>query len=198
MLDGAVTSRAMFFGFRAESYFRDQTGENFLAGGAPFYDTYETRDGRYVAIGALEPRFFALLLDKLGLDRERFAGLSVESVDDPRARQRWGELREALTDTFRQRTSAEWRERLEGTDACFAPVLSLEEAAAHPHNVARRTFVEVDGVLQNAPAPRFERTPAKEPQAPHRSGEDTQTVLRDLGFSADEVAQLHAAGAIGG
>jgi alpha-methylacyl-CoA racemase len=198
MLDGAVTSLAMFFGFRAESYFRDETGENFLAGGAPFYDTYETRDGRYVAIGALESRFLALLLEKLGLDPGRFAGLDVESVADPGARQRWGELRAALTDTIRQRTSDEWRELLEGTDVCFAPVLSLEEAAGHPHNVARRTFIEVDGVLQNAPAPRFGRTPAGKPQAPHRVGEDTPTVLRDLGFSADELAQLRAAGAIAG
>jgi alpha-methylacyl-CoA racemase len=197
MVDGAVAQLAMFFAFRADSYFRDSTGENFLAGGAPIYDTYETRDGRYISIGSLEPQFYALLLEKLGLDAQRFAGLHVDAVTDPEARKRWPELRAALTAAFRTRTRAEWCQLLEGTDVCFAPVLSLEEAAQHPHNVARKTFVDVEGVVQNAPAPRFNRTPTADPRPPRKAGEDTESVLKDLGIDDAQLGKLRAAGVLG-
>jgi alpha-methylacyl-CoA racemase len=196
MLDGSVALLAMFFGIRAGSYFRDATGENFLAGAAPFYDTYETRDGRYISIGSLESRHYALLLQKLGLDRHAFDGLALESVEDPVARERWPALRAALTEAFRSRTCAEWRELLEGTDVCFAPVLSLEEAALHPHNVSRATFIDIDGVVQNAPAPRFSRTSPARPTPPRRAGTDTRAVLSEHGFSTTEIERLSALGAL--
>jgi alpha-methylacyl-CoA racemase len=197
MVDGAVAQLAMFFGLRADSYFRDATGENFLAGGAPIYDTYETRDGKYVSIGSLEPGFYALLLEKLGLDAQQFGELHVDTVTDPQARRRWPELRAALTIAFRMRTRDEWCQLLEGTDVCFAPVLSLEEAAQHPHNVARRTFVDVEGVVQNAPAPRFGRTPTRDPVPPRKSGEDTEGVLKELGIGDAQIEKLRAAGVVG-
>jgi alpha-methylacyl-CoA racemase len=196
MLDGAAAQMAMFFGFRADSYFRDATGENFLGGGAPFYDTYETKDGKYVAIGSLEPEFYSLLLDKLGLDREMFGGLGVATVEDPQARERWPLLREELVKKFRSRTREEWRHLLEGTDVCFAPVLTLEEAAQHPHNHARQTFMTVDGVTQNAPAPRFSRTSLDVPRPPRRAGADTEAVLREAGFSSLQIERLRSAGAL--
>jgi alpha-methylacyl-CoA racemase len=190
MVDGAAALLGLFFGLRASSHFRDATGENFLAGGAPFYDTYETSDGKYISIGSLEPQFYALLLEKLGLDRSKFGGLGMDTVDAPEARARWPALREELTSVFRTRTREEWRQLLEGTDVCFAPVLSLDEAARHPHNVSRKTFIDVDGVVQNAPAPRFSRTRAVAPISPRRPGEDTEAVLRDAGFTREEIETL--------
>jgi alpha-methylacyl-CoA racemase len=194
MVEGTAALMAMTFGFRAQGNFRDATGENFLAGGAPYYDTYRTLDGKYVAIGALEPQFFALLLEKLALDVQRFAALRA-ATDDPNS-QEWGELRAAISAAIAARTQAEWCRIMEGSDACFAPVLSVAAAAKHPHNVARRTFIEVDGILQNAPAPRFSRTGVGAVEPPRPPGADTEAVLRDAGFSAEEIARLRAAGAI--
>jgi alpha-methylacyl-CoA racemase len=185
----------MMFYLRAKSFFRDATGENLFAGNVPFYSTYETKDGKYVAIGSLEPKFYALLLDKLGLS-EQFAGLGVATVDDPNARTRWPALRQALETTFRTRTRQEWCQLLEGSDVCFAPVLTLAEATDHPHNMARQNFVKVGGVVQNAPAPRFSRTKADAPVAARRPGEDTEAVLRAAGFSTPEIERLRALGAL--
>jgi alpha-methylacyl-CoA racemase len=195
MVDGTIALLGMMFGMRAETYFRDATGENLYAGDVPFYGTYQTKDGKYVAIGSLEPQFYALLLDKLGLG-EQFAGLGFATVDDPEARERWPALRTALESTFRTRTRDEWCQLLEGSDVCFAPVLTLAEAASHPHNVARQNFVEIDGVVQNAPAPRFSRTKADTPVPARRPGEDTETVLRAAGFSEPEIERLRTAGAL--
>jgi alpha-methylacyl-CoA racemase len=192
MIDGSAALLAMFFGFRAERYFRDATGENFLAGAAPYYDTYETKDGKYVAIGALEPQFFAALLDKLGLDPARFGSTGFPAFDPTTVKDRWPELRAAIAAAVRVRTRAEWCEIMEGTDACFAPVLSVEEAPCHPHNAQRRTFIEVDGVLQNAPAPRFSRTTLEPPRAPRRPGEDAEQVLLEAGFSNADIQRLRA------
>lgn len=196
MLDGAIAQLGMFFGFRAEGVFRDATGENFLAGAAPYYDTYQTREGRYVAIGALEPQFFALLIEKLGLDRERLRTAGFPALDAETIRERWPELRAELTALFRTKTRDEWVRIFEGIDACFAPVLSLEEAARHPHNVARGAFIHVDGVLQNAPAPRFSRSATSKPSPPRRPGEDTEAVLLENGFTKVRIEQLRAAGAL--
>src|SRR5262249_40512465 len=175
---------------------RDRTGENFLAGGAPFYDTYETRDDKYISIGSLEPQFYGLLLQKLGLDSDQLAGLGMDTVTDSSARQRWPELRAALTELFRSRTRDEWCQLLEGSEVCFAPVLSLEEAAQHPHNVARNTFVDIEGTVQNAPAPRFSRAPAAMPVPPRKTGDDTESVLRDVGITDAEIRQLRASGVV--
>ena len=197
IVDGTVALLGMMFSFRANSYFRDATGENALAGGAPFYDTYETRDGRYVSIAALEPEFYALLREKLGLDDSELEGLCIASVDDPQARARWPALRAALVRLFKTRTREEWCRLLEGSDACFAPVLTLEEAAEHPHNVARGNFITVNGVLQNAPAPRFSRTALTEPCCGHAPGQDTDDVLEDLlGLDRTEIERLRGAGAL--
>jgi len=196
MVDGTVALLAMFFGFRADGCFRDATGENFLAGAAPYYDTYQTQDGRYVAIGSLEPQFYALLLEKLGLDRERFGSIAMPALDPVTIKERWPELREAIAAAFRSKTRDEWCRIMEGSDVCFAPVLSLEEAPQHPHNAARQSFIAVDGVLQNAPAPRFSRTVLAAPKSPRRPGEDSDSVLREAGLSGEDIKRLRAAGAL--
>jgi len=167
---------------------------NFLAGAAPYYDTYKTKDHKYVAIGALEPQFFAQLLDKLGLDWQRYKRVGFPVVD-PGTRE-WAELRSAITSAVASRTRDEWCRIMEGTDACFAPVLTVEEAARHPHNVARGSFVSVNGVEQNAPAPRFSRTPATTPDAPRRAGEDTDAVLTEAGFTRQQIEDLRTCGAL--
>lgn len=194
MVDGAATLMAMFFGLKARGMFRDATGENFLAGGAPYYDTYRTKDGKYIAIGSLEPQFFAELLEKLGLDRERYRKLGFPTVDP--ATEGWRELREAIAAAVATRTRDEWCRIMEGTDVCFAPVLSLEDATTHRHNVARGTFINVEGVQQGAPAPRFSRTAAEPVRKPRRAGEDTDAVLSEAGFSAKEIEQLRRSGAL--
>jgi alpha-methylacyl-CoA racemase len=195
MVDGAVALLGMFFGQRAAGEFVDQTGENFLGGAAPWYDTYLTSDGKYVAVGAVEPPFFTLLLEKLGLDVARWASLGYPSMDSS-ARRAWPALRAALAAAFASRTQEEWRGLLEGTDACVAPVLSLAEAARHPHNVARGTFIRVDGVEQNAPVPRFSRTAAGAVRPPRPAGADTQAVLLEAGFAEQEIERMRAAGAL--
>lgn len=198
IVDGTVALMGMMFSFRANSFFRDATGENVLAGGAPFYDTYETRDGRYVSIAALEPEFYSLLQQKLGLDEPGLEGLGIASVDDAAARRRWPALRAALVRLFKTRTQQEWCRLLEGTDVCFAPVLTLEEAARHPQNVERGNFVTINGVLQNAPVPRFSRTGLDQPQCGREPGEDTESVLAEvLALGRAEIETLRSAGALG-
>lgn len=195
--DGTVALLGMMFSFRANSFFRDATGENALAGGAPFYDTYETRDGHYVSIAALEPEFYSLLQEKLGIDDPELERLCIVSVDDAEARGRWPALRAVLVRLFKSRTRDEWCRLLEGTDVCFAPVLTLEEAARHPHNIERCNFMTVNGVLQNAPAPRFSRTPLDQPTCGREPGQDTDSVLGELlGLTRAEIERLRSAGAL--
>jgi alpha-methylacyl-CoA racemase len=191
MIDGTVALLGIFFSFRASGQpFHDATGEEMLAGAAPYYGTYQTRDGKYVAIGAIEPQFYALLLEKLGVDKRFLA------AGQPAGRELWPEAEQAIAAAVRTRTRDEWAAIMEGTDACFAPVLSLAEAARHPHNVARGNFIDVDGVQQHAPAPRFSRTTAAPVQAPHAPGADTEQVLTEAGFSAGQIAQLREGGAL--
>jgi|SRR5579863_3386208 len=198
MIDGAAAQMGMMFALRADGYFRDATGENTFAGGAPFYDTYETSDGKYISIASLEPQFYALLLQKLGLEEDaELQGLGVASIGDAGARARWPALRRSLQGVFKTRTREEWRQVLEGTDVCFAPVLSVQEAVQHPHNVVRQTFLEVGGVVQNAPAPRFSRTPAALPTPGHAAGLDTEAVLLETGMPDAEFRRLRAAGVVG-
>ncbi|MCH2097042.1 MAG: CoA transferase, partial [Pseudomonadales bacterium] len=190
MVDGAASLMAMFFTFAAQGGFTDQRGTNLLDGGAHFYDTYETADGEHVCIGSIEPQFYALLVEKAGLDPETFA----PQMD----RAAWPDLKAKLAEVFKAKTREEWREIMEGTDVCFAPVLSIFEAPEHPHNKARSTFVEVDGIMQPAPSPRFSRTEAAIRGAAPAAGADSAGVLADFGFSADEIEALTAAGAVSG
>jgi alpha-methylacyl-CoA racemase len=159
MADGASLLMSMIWGFRAKGIWSDARGTNYLDTGAPYYDTYETADGKHVAIGAIEPPFYAELLKRTGLDADPlFADQNGEGGREQR--------RAALAALFARRTRDEWCALLEGTDACFAPVLSYNEAPAHPHNQARRAFLDIAGVTQPAPAPRFSRTPAPPVRAP--------------------------------
>lgn len=188
MVEGSAALLHMCHALLAQGLWRDQRGANMLDGAAHFYDTYETADGKYVAIGAIEPQFYRLLVELTGVDAQEFA-----TQLDPRT---WPALRQKLADVFRTRTRDEWCRLMEGTDACFAPVLSMREAPGHAHNAARGSFVEIDGVMQAAPAPRFGGTPAAMPRAPHPVGADTDAVLDELGYAAGEVAALRAAGVL--
>jgi alpha-methylacyl-CoA racemase len=185
MVDGAATLMAMFFTMGATGAFKDQRGTNLLDGGAHFYDTYETSDGKYICLGSIEPQFYALLLEKSGVDRTKFAPQM-----DPT---QWPALKEELTRVFKTRTRDEWCSIMEGTDVCFAPVLSIFEAPNHPHNKARNSFVEIDGVMQPAPAPRFSRTSPKISHGAKPAGADSAQVLANCGFSAAEIAELKTA-----
>ena len=189
MVDGAATLMAMFFTMGAGGMFKDQRGTNMLDGGAHFYDSYETSDGKAICIGSIEPQFYALLIEKAGLDAERFSAQM-----DPAG---WPALKEELIEVFKSKTRDEWCEIMEGTDVCFAPVLSIFEAPEHPHNKARNSFLELGGIKQPAPSPRFSRTEAEVSHPARAPGEDTESVLLDSGFSADEVAGLRDAGVIG-
>jgi alpha-methylacyl-CoA racemase len=188
MVDGAALLTTQFHELLAAGLWREQRGGNLLDGGAPFYAVYETADGRHLAVGALEPQFYAELLRRLGLD----GGDLPDQLD----RDGWPLLRERLAALFRTRTLEEWCDLLAGTDACVAPVLGLGEAPAHPHNRARGTFVDVGGVVQPAPAPRFSRTPCDPPTPAARPGEHTDQALTDWGVPPEKVARLRATGAI--
>jgi alpha-methylacyl-CoA racemase len=159
MTDGAALLSAMFYGFKAAGRCSNQRGENLLDGGAHFYDTYACADGKYVAVGAIEPKFYALLRERCGIADERAFDAQMDAA-------RWPVLKLRMADVFRTRTRDEWCALLEGSDACFAPVLDWDEAPAHAHNLARGTFLNVDGVVHPAPAPRFSRTPPATPVAP--------------------------------
>jgi alpha-methylacyl-CoA racemase len=187
MVDGAISLTAMFHGMLAMGAWTTERQSNLLDGGAPFYDTYATADGGFVAVGALEPQFYAELLERLGLDAAEWP-----QFDRPR----WPAFREELTRIFAAQPRDHWAAVFEASDACVAPLLSLTEAPAHPHNVARDAFVEVDGATQPAPAPRLSRTPGEVRSGAPGYGEHTDEVLTELGFDADAVAELRAAGAV--
>jgi len=187
MTDGAALLAAMTYGLKAAGSWRNQRGENLLDGGAHFYDTYACADGKHVAIGPIEPQFYAELRERCGIHDPVFD----EQLDSAR----WPALKLRMAEIFRTRTRDEWCALLEGTDVCFAPVLDWDEAPRHPHNRARGTFITIDGVLQPAPAPRFSRTPPGVPTGAgaSRSGE---SALHDWGIADETVAMLKAAGAI--
>jgi alpha-methylacyl-CoA racemase len=187
MVDGAALLTTQLHELLAAGLWSDRRGANLLDGAAPFYTVYETADGRHLAVGALEPRFWAELLERVGLD----AGDLPDQLD----RDGWPRLRERLAARFRTRTRDEWCRLLEGTDACVAPVLSLLEAPTHPHNQARGTFVEVAGTPQPAPAPRFSRTPCA-PPTPPASADDPTEVLTAWGLPAERLAHLQASGVL--
>ncbi|WP_132422228.1 CaiB/BaiF CoA transferase family protein [Pseudonocardia endophytica] len=187
MVDGSASLMTAMYGFRAAGYWSDERGTNRLDSGAPWYHVYETRDGGWIGIGANEARFWRNTLRLLGFD--------AEQMPDQHDQRHWPEVTERLAAVFRTRDRDEWCALADGEDLCLAPVLSMGEAPEHPHLKARGTFVEVDGVVQPAPAPRFSRTPGAVGDAPAEPGRHTDDVLGDWGFSTAEVAALREAGA---
>jgi alpha-methylacyl-CoA racemase len=172
----------VFHGAQQSGFWSDERGTNLLDTGSHFYDAYETADGGFVSIGSIEPQFYAELLKRIGVE--------AESLPAQLDRARWPEAKEKLARLFKTRTRAQWCALLEGSDACFAPVLSMAEARRHPHNVARGVFVEVAGVEQPRPAPRFSRTDSAIQRPPARAGEHTDEALADWGFAPSELAAL--------
>jgi alpha-methylacyl-CoA racemase len=188
MTDGAALLGAMMYGLRAFGSWSDEREANLLDGGAPFYDCYACADGKMISIGAIEPQFYTQLLELAG-------------AEDPQFRKQWRqadwpELKRKFTALFATRTRDDWCALLEGTDVCFAPVLDMAEAPHHPHNAARATFVERDGVTQPAPAPRFSRTPVDIGSPPSTPGQDSARVLADWGWSEASVEALQRAGVV--
>ena len=190
MVDGSAQLMSIFFGIDAMRGWGPR-GTNLLDGGAHFYNVYECADGEYVSLASYEPKFYANLLACIG-------PLGFDDLDPggQMDRTQWPALKERLAAMFRTRTSAEWVEFFAGHEVCFAPILSMSQARAHPHNVARNTFVDVDGAPQPAPAPRFSRTPSAVQGAPVAAGAHTDTALADWGFTAAEVAALKSAGTV--
>jgi len=188
MVDGTALLMAPFFGASAIGFWSDERGTNLLDSGAPFYDVYRCADGLELAVGAIEPQFFAALLDVLGL--------GVDDLPEQHDAARWPELRDALTVAIARRPRDEWLARAEGRDACIAPVLTMSDAARHPHIRARGTVVEVDGVPQPAPAPRFSATPAALGRPPVAAGTDADEILTEAGYARAEIAALRTAGTI--
>jgi len=182
MVDGAASLMSMFWTFKNMGMFVEDRESNMLDGATHFYDTYETKDGKYISLGSIEPQFYRLLIEKAELDPARFAPQMVTS--------KWPELKAELSEVFKSKTRDEWCAIMEGTDVCFAPVLSLSEAPNHPHMKARKTFVELDGITQPAPAPRFSRTAPQLTVNARKVGQDTAAVLKDFGFNAAEIETL--------
>ncbi|HEX4893854.1 MAG TPA: CaiB/BaiF CoA-transferase family protein [Hyphomicrobiaceae bacterium] len=189
MVDGAASLMAMFHGMWSEGIWREERGTNMLDTGAPWYDVYETKDGKFVSIGSIEGRFYADLIGRLGLTNE--------ALPKQHDRAGWPVLRARFTEIFKSKTRSEWEKVFEGSDACFAPVLSISEVTQHPHNAVRSTFIKRDGVQQPAPAPRFSRTrpelggPSKPP------GTDTADVLALAGYTAADIERLMREGVAG-
>ena len=189
MIDGAALLCTMLHAFRQANMWNGARGENLLDTGAPFYDVYETRDHAFIAIGALEPPFYAELLDKLELTQDPRFAVQLDASQ-------WPEMRAVLRELFLQKTREEWCAVFEGSDACFAPVLRPGEAADHPHNAARRTFQHYAGALHPSPAPRFSRTPAAIQGEPALPGAHTDAALDDWGFTRAELDALRSEAAI--
>lgn len=187
MTDGAAALMAMIWGFRANGIWKDERGVNLLDTGAHMYDTYECADGKWISIGSLEPQFYTLLLEKTGLKDDADFRQQMNSAN-------WPALKERLAALFKTRTRHDWCADMEMTDVCFAPVLSMSEAPHHPHNVARGTFVESDGVMQPAPAPRYSATVSDTPRMTKTV--DTDAILAELGYDAGQVEALKAAGTV--
>ena len=188
MVDGAAALMTMTHSFRAMGMWQDERGTNMLDTGAHFYEVYETADGKYLSVGSIEPQFYDALLAGLGLD--------IKDLPWQHDRAQWPALKQKFGAIVKTKTRDEWMAIFEGTDACVAPVLSIPEALEHPHNVQRRTFVEVAGVPQPAPAPRFDRTPAAISAPPPHAGQHTDEILEQAGFDADRIAKLRELGAV--
>ena len=188
MVDGAASLMTATYGMRASGFWNETRGDNILDTGAHYYEVYETKDGKFVSIGSIEAKFYDELL--------RLSGLKGVELPRQNDRPQWPAMKEKLKEVFRSKTRDEWCKLMEGSDVCFAPVLSMDEAPHHPHNKHRSTFVERDGVLQPGPAPRFSRTPSAIQCSPAKPGEHTEAALRDWGFSDSDVTSLKGCGAI--
>jgi alpha-methylacyl-CoA racemase len=186
IVDGTANLMTMFHSFLQMGAWNTQRGVNIIDGGAPFYDVYETKDGKYVSIAAVEKKFYDELIERLGL-----AGESLPRQHD---RKRWLELKARFTETFKSRTRDEWCDLLEGSDACFAPVLDLVECRSHPHIAARGIHQDIDGVINPAPAPRFSRTPGGIARPASTAGAETFDILDRWGLAREEIAQVKASG----
>ena len=189
MTDGSALLMNSIFGLMEQGVWNQNRGSNLLDGGAHFYGTYETKDGRFVSIGSIEPQFYALLLEKTGLDQDPDLAKQM-SRDD------WPKLREKLAAVLATKTRDDWDEIMLGTDICYAPILNFDEAVAHPHNQARNTFVASADILQAAPAPRFSRTEPELPEPPVAPGEHSEEVLASIGLDAAAIAELKSSGAV--
>ena len=188
MVDGAASLMSFIHGMLASGFHSPERGTNMLDTGAHFYDVYECADGAWISLGSIEPQFYAELVDKLGLDAERFGNQHDRGL--------WPELSEEIAAVVRTKTRDEWDAVLEGSDVCYAPVLTAVEATRHPHNVARGTFIDVGGITQPGPAPRLSRTPGEVRRPPAHAGQHTDEVLAEAGFDVDEVVALRASGAV--
>lgn len=189
MVDGAASLMNMFWTMKAIGAWNDERGTNMLDTGAPFYDVYQCADGEYISIGSIEPQFYAELLDLSGLGAD-------ENFPPQLSRSEWPAMKERVAEVFASKTREEWCEIMEHSDVCFAPVLSMEDATKHPHNVERGTFVDKFGMMQAAPAPRFSRTePTLDRPAPH-PGQHSEEVLAEFGFDAEDIAKLRQTGAV--
>jgi alpha-methylacyl-CoA racemase len=188
MVEGSAALMHMMYAWMASDRWRDERGVNLLDGASYFYDSYETADGKYVSIGSLEPQFFQILLEKAELDASEFSSQSDES--------KWPELKAKLSAVMKNKTRDEWCAIMEGSDVCFAPILSMSEAPEHPHNKFRQSYLHTDGVLQAAPTPKFSRTAPSVPASPPVSGSNTSAVLSGLGYSNEQIAQLAEQGVL--
>jgi len=191
MTDGSALLTSMMWGMRAQGRWNEPPGTNLLDTGAPFYDVYETQDGRFIAIGAIESEFYLEVLRGLGLRED-------PDFRPPLDKLRWPVLKEKMAQVIKTRTRAQWCEEFEHRDACFSPVLSADEAARHPHNSSRGTFVEIDGVIQPAPAPRFARSGTVTPSLPRSIEHNGEEVLHALGFDPARIRRLTEIGALRG
>jgi alpha-methylacyl-CoA racemase len=188
MVDGAALLMSMFWGMRHAGFMSDERGTNLLDTGAHFYEVYECADGKYVSIGSIEPQFYAELV--------KLSGLDAQTLPNQMDRTQWPAMKARVAAIFKTKTRDEWCRIMEGTDVCFAPVLAMSEAPSHPHNVRRKTFVEIAGMVQPAPAPRFSRTAPEVARPPAHAGQHSAEVLADFGFAAAEIETLRASKAI--
>jgi alpha-methylacyl-CoA racemase len=188
MVEGAASLMMSMYGALASGAWVEKRGHNRTDGGAHFYHVYETKDGKYISVGSIEPQFYKLLLTHTGLE-----GVALPAQAD---RAQWPAMQERFAAIFKQKTRTEWVAIMQQTDICFAPVLSMSEAIRHEHNRQRESFVEIEGIPQPGPAPRFSGTPTRVERPPAKAGENTGEILRDWGFSAAEIAALHDGGAV--
>tara|TARA_B110000116_G_scaffold257489_1_gene257679 strand:- start:125 stop:1255 length:1131 start_codon:yes stop_codon:yes gene_type:complete len=188
MTDGSALLMTMIYSMKGSGFWQDSMGSNLLDGGAHFYDTYECKDGKFISIGSIEPQFYKLLRE--------LANLEDSIYDNQMSRENWPDLKKEIAKVFLNKTRDEWCDLMEGTDVCFAPVLSMWEAPQHPHNIARKTFIELEGLDQPAPAPRFSKTVSEVRSPPALAGEHTDEILNEIGIDSDQIKILRTQGGV--
>ena len=188
MTDGSALLMTMIYSMKGSGFWQDSMGSNLLDGGAHFYDTYECKDGKFISIGSIEPQFYKLLRE--------LANLEDSIYDNQMSREDWPDLKKEIAKVFLNKTRDEWCDLMEGTDVCFAPVLSMWEAPQHPHNVARKTFIELEGLDQPAPAPRFSKTVSEVRSPPALAGEHTDEILNEIGIDSNQIKTLRTQGGV--